>query len=56
MVRASSYIGSLAMLAASAVAKEIQPNDAIAAEFYDSGKVHEQVIASKKVRAEPLDV
>lgn len=49
MVRASSYLGSLAVLAASAMAKEIQMNDAISAEFYDSGKVHEQVIAAKKV-------
>lgn len=51
MVRASSYLGSLAVLAASAVGKEIQPNEAIAAELYDSGIVHEQMMASKKVRS-----
>lgn len=49
MVRASSYLGSLAVLAASAVGKEIEPNADLAAELYDSGVIHEQIIASKKV-------
>uniref|UniRef100_L2FDS6 Peptidase s41 family protein n=1 Tax=Colletotrichum fructicola (strain Nara gc5) TaxID=1213859 RepID=L2FDS6_COLFN len=48
MVRASSYLGSLAVLAASAVGKEIEPNADLAAELYDSGVIHEQIIASKK--------
>lgn len=51
MVRASSYLGSLAVLATSAMAKEVQPNAAIAAELYDSGIIHQQVIANKKVPA-----
>lgn len=50
MVRTASYLGSLALLASTALGKEVEPNAEIAAEFYDSGKIHESIIANKLVR------
>ncbi|EGY19552.1 hypothetical protein VD0002_g5422 [Verticillium dahliae] len=47
MVRAASYLGSLALLASSALAKEVAVNEAVAAELYDSGLVHKAVMDRK---------
>ncbi|KAM9884366.1 hypothetical protein VDGL01_01527 [Verticillium dahliae] len=49
MVRAASYLGSLALLASSALAKEVAVNEAVAAELYDSGLVHKAVMDRKMV-------
>ncbi|EEY17390.1 conserved hypothetical protein [Verticillium alfalfae VaMs.102] len=50
MVRAASYLGSLALLASSALAKEVAVNEAVAAELYDSGLVHKAVMDRKMPR------
>lgn len=49
MVRASKYLGSLAFLACSVVAKEIEVDEVKAAELYDSGVVHRNLIETKTV-------
>lgn len=49
MVLNASRLGYLALLASSAVGKEIEPNAEIAAELYDSGKVHDSIMANKLV-------
>lgn len=52
MVRASSSIGLLAFLAASrsTFAKELPVDEVRAAELYDSGYMHEELMARKMVR------
>jgi hypothetical protein len=53
MVRTSPILGSLALLATVASAKEMPVNEEKAARLYDSGKVHESIMARKKVRFQP---
>ncbi|KAL2212056.1 hypothetical protein CC79DRAFT_1302335 [Sarocladium strictum] len=48
MVRTSPLLGSLALLAAVASAKEMPVNEEKAARLYDSGKMHESIMARKK--------
>jgi hypothetical protein len=50
MVRANQYLGGLALMAGSAVAKEIAVNEQVAAELYDSGVIHNEIMESKIVR------
>lgn len=49
MVRANQYLGGLALVAGSAMAKEIAVNEQKAAELYDSGIVHNEIMQSKIV-------
>lgn len=49
MVRTSPLLGSLALLAAVANAKEMPVNEEKAARLYDSGKMHESIMSRKKV-------
>ena len=49
MVYTQSYLGSLALLAAIVSGKEIQPNADIAAELYDSGVIHQEIMETKLV-------
>lgn len=50
MVHSKSYLGSLALLVAAATGKEMQPNAQVAAELYDSGVIHDQIMENKIVR------
>ncbi|KFA73896.1 hypothetical protein S40288_00935 [Stachybotrys chartarum IBT 40288] len=47
MVHSKSYLGSLALLVAAATGKEMQPNAQVAAELYDSGVIHDQIMENK---------
>jgi hypothetical protein len=49
MVYTQSYLGPLALLAAVVSGKEIQPNAEIAAELYDSGVIHQEIMENKLV-------
>lgn len=49
MVRSSSLLGSLALLASAVTAKEMPVNASKAVKLYESGKVHETIMARKKV-------
>lgn len=50
MVRTSPLLGSLALLAATVSAKEMPVNEEQAARLYDSGVIHETIMARKKVK------
>lgn len=56
MVRASAYLGFLGFLAAttSTFAKEVEVDAVRAAELYDSGVIHEQIMDTKKVCTDTL--
>lgn len=57
MVRAASYLGSLALLASTALGKEVEVNEARAEELYDSGVVHKSLMDHKLVRcSSPLQL
>lgn len=45
----ASYFGTLALLCAAALGKEMPVNEAVAEELYDSGIVHERLMAKKMV-------
>lgn len=49
MVRALPFLGSVAALASSASAKEIEMDKVMAAELYDSGVIHRQLLDAKHV-------
>jgi hypothetical protein len=50
MVRTSSYLAPLALMASAAMGKEVEPNLEIAAELYESGQIHDSIMANKLVR------
>ncbi|KAK7428411.1 hypothetical protein QQZ08_005030 [Neonectria magnoliae] len=48
MVRAAVYLGTVAAAASWSHAKEIKPDEAVAAELYDSGIIHNRLLDLKK--------
>lgn len=48
MVHAAKYLAPVALLAASAVAKEREVDAVTEAELYSSGVVHQQIISKKR--------
>lgn len=49
MVQVKSQLASLAMLAASVSAKEIQLNSLVHEKLYESGQIHEEIMQAKLV-------